>query len=70
MFDIQKQIQIVTELHSEARKHGELSAYKEIQNRFGNLDTSSVENIVEDLKKIMQHTNEKVKELEKAVKFK
>ena len=70
MFDIQKQIQIVTELHSEARKHGELAAYREIQRRFASLDTSSVENIVEDLKKIMQHTNETVDELEKAVKFK
>ena len=70
MFDIQKQIQIVTELHSEARKHGELAAYKEMQRRFASINTSSIESIAEDLKKIMQHTNEKVKELEKAVKFK
>ena len=34
MFDLQKQIQIVTELHSEARKHGELAAYRKIQRRF------------------------------------
>ena len=41
MFDLQKQIQIVTELHSEARKHGELAAYRKIQRRFASLDTSS-----------------------------
>ena len=70
MFDLQKQIQIVTELHSEVRKHGELAAYREIQRRFASLDTSSIDNIVEDVKKIMQHTNETVNELEKAVKFK
>ena len=70
MFDLQKQIQIVTELHSEARKHGELAAYREIQRRFASLDTSSVENIVEDLKKIMQKSHERFEELQKAVKFK
>ena len=44
MFDIQKQIQIVTELHSEARKHGELAAYREMQRRFASINTCSIEN--------------------------
>ena len=36
----------------------------------GSIADLGVIDIAEDLKKIMQHTNEKVKELEKAVKFK
>tara|TARA_R100000008_G_C3561903_1_gene156726 strand:+ start:794 stop:1006 length:213 start_codon:yes stop_codon:yes gene_type:complete len=70
MFNLQKQMKIMNELHNEARKHGELAAYKEIQEMFASLDTSSLNTIMEDLKKIMQKSHERFEELQKAVKFK
>ena len=65
-----EQIKIMTDLHTEARQQGQLAAYRELTKMFSEIDTSNLTNITNSLVKIMKHTNERLLELEKDVKFK
>ena len=65
-----EQIKIMTDLHTEARQQGQLAAYRELTKMFSEIDTSNMTNITNSLVKIMKHTNERLLELEKDVKFK
>ena len=65
-----EQIKIMTDLHTEATKQGQLAAYRELNKMFSQIDTSNMTNITNSLVKIMKHTNERLLELEKDVKFK
>ena len=65
-----EQIKIMTDLHTEATKQGQLAAYRELNKMFSEIDTSNMTNITNSLVKIMKHTNERLLELEKDVKFK
>ena len=69
MHDI-RQIKIMTDLHTEARQQGQLATYRELTKMFSEIDTSNMTNITNSVVKIMKHTNEKMLELEKDVKFK
>ena len=70
MNDLQNQVRIMTDLHTEARQQGQLATYRELTKMFSEIDTSNMTNITNSLVKIMKHTNEKMLELEKDVKFK
>jgi predicted metal-binding protein len=70
MNDLQNQVRIMTNLHTEARQQGQLAAYRELTKMFSEIDTSNMTNITNSLVKIMKHTNERMLELEKDVKFK
>ena len=70
MNDLQNQVKIMTDLHTEARQQGQLAAYRELNKMFSELDTSNLTNITNSIVKIMKHTSERMLELEKDVKFK
>ena len=70
MNDLQNQVRIMTDLHNEARQQGQLATYRELTKMFSEIDTSNMTNITNSLVKIMKHTNERMLELEKDVKFK